>query len=317
MPESITTSSSPRISSRNYGSDPGPAIRITLIGLITNLLLMLFKFWAGIIGNSQAMLADASHTLSDLSTDFAVIFGAIYWTRPADASHPYGHRRIETIITVFIAIVLTAVAIGIGYSAIPALLHPHQTSKPGMVALFAALLSIVTKEILYQGTIYEGRRIRSTAIIANAWHHRSDALSSLPVALSVLITLIYPQLAFVDHIGALIVAGFILYAAIGISKQALSELCDEAAPDTLVEMINTIARSHPQVRSIHAIRTRRMGDQYLVDFHILVDPTMTVMEGHEVSEHVKQDIFDRVTAVTDVIIHLEPFTADEIHSTDQ
>ncbi len=183
---------------------------MTLIGLVINVALSALKFAAGIAGNSQAVVADAVHSLSDTITDIAVLVGVKFWSKPPDECHPYGHRRIEFLVTIFIGLLLASVALGLSYNAL-ATLHEVQTRPPGAIAFLAAVLSIFTKELLYRWTIIKGMEIKSTALIANAWHHRSDGLSSIPAAVAVAGAALVPRLSFLDHLGAIVVSMFILY----------------------------------------------------------------------------------------------------------
>ena len=279
--------------------------RITWIGLLVNLLLSALKFVVGILGSSQAVVADAVHSLSDMSTDFAVIFGVKYWSAPPDEEHPYGHGRIEALITTFIGSALAAVALGIGYKALATIRDPH-LEQTAWIALTGPLLSVVLKEGMYHWTMAVGIRIRSSAVMANAWHHRSDALSSLPALIAVAISTFHPSWAFVDHIGALIVSLFILKVSWKILSPSLEELIDRGATKKEQERIGQLARTVDGVREVHGIRTRRFGSRFFVDLHILVDPEITVRAGHDISEQVKQELIDRGPEVLDVVVHLEP-----------
>ena len=175
--------------------------KVTWVGLVVNLFLAAIKFIAGIYGRSQALVADAIHSLTDLTTDIAVIAGSHYWSRPPDENHPYGHRRLETLVTVFIGIALIAAGIGIGWKAISALQEKH-VAPPKWIAVFAALVSIGCKESLYRWTAITGRRVKSAALAANAWHHRTDAISSIPVLIAVAGARIAPAWSFLDKVGA-------------------------------------------------------------------------------------------------------------------
>ena len=185
---------------------------VTWTGMLVNVLLSVFKIVAGYFGRSQTILADGFHSLSDTVTDIAIIVGVKYWCAPPDETHPHGHRRIETIITQFIGLVLAAVAVGISYRAIVTL-HEMHSRPPEMIALIAGLVSIVSKEAIYQWTVFVSKKIRSSAVAANAWHHRSDAFSSIPAVIAVGVARIFPSWSFVDHVGAIIVSLFILQAA--------------------------------------------------------------------------------------------------------
>mgnify|MGYP001814710859 FL=1 len=211
--------------------------KVTWVGLWVNLFLAAIKFTAGLYGRSQALVADAIHSLTDLTTDIAVIAGSHYWSRPPDENHPYGHRRLETLVTVFIGLVLIAAGIGIGWKAISAL-QEKQTAAPGWIAVFAALLSIVCKESIYRWTAATGRRVKSPALAANAWHHRTDALSSLPVLIAVAGARVFPSWSFLDRVGAVIVSIFILHASIKIIWPGISELIDVGAPTDTLSLIH-------------------------------------------------------------------------------
>lgn len=283
-----------------------PAVqRVTLYSIVINLLLSVFKFAVGIIGSSQAIVADAIHSLSDTTTDLAVFFGVRFWTAPADEKHPYGHWRIETIITAVIGFMLAAVALGICFKAVTSF-HDHSDAPPRMIALIGAVSSIVVKELLYRWTIIVGKKTGSSALVANAWHHRSDALSSIPVAVAIIVARINPALAFADQVGAIIVSGFVLYAAWSIIKDAISELLDKGAEETTKDLISEIVMSVAGVESVHAVRTRKMGPGIYLDLHLLVNGSMSVRQGHDISETARQELLNRGPDVLDAVVHLEP-----------
>ena len=279
--------------------------KVTLIGLIANLFLFGFKLAAGIIGTSQAVVADAVHSLSDCTTDVAVIVGAHYWSQPADQNHPYGHGRLETLVTIFIGVILLGAALGIGWNAIETFHEKHQ-KPPGWIALIAAGTSILCKEILYQWTARAGRRVKSTAVLANAWHHRTDALSSVPVVFAVGAAVIVPKWAFLDHVGAILVSLFILHAALKIIWPGIQELMDSGAPVETYEKIRAIALQNPRVREVHKIRTRYVSNSVQVDLHVHVDGQLTVSEGHDIAGDVKGRILLEGPDVVDVVVHVEP-----------
>jgi cation diffusion facilitator family transporter len=280
---------------------------VTLAGMGVNVMLSILKFVGGIVGMSQAVIADAVHSLSDISTDLAILVGVRYWDKPADKAHPHGHKRIETMVTLGIGIALFIVGMGILIKAIETLRMEH-THTPGSIALIATIVSIFTKELLYQWTVAAGNRIKSAPLVANAWHHRSDALSSIPAMLAVLGAMINPNLTFLDQIGAVFVTLFIFQAAYKISRPAFDLLIDKGAPEEHLNEISRIARETDGVESIHNVRTRYIGNTGLaVDLHIQVDKNMTVHDGHEISGKVKQRLIEEGPEVIDVIVHLEPF----------
>lgn len=280
--------------------------RVTWVGFAVNLLLAGFKLVAGLAGNSAAVVADAVHSLSDCVTDVAVLVGIRYWSRPPDETHPYGHQRIETLVTAFIGMMLAAAACGLGYHAVVGLADPRQDA-PGPVALVAALSSIVVKEALYHYTRIAGTRVRSSALAANAWHHRSDALSSIPAAAAVGLALFDPHLSFLDHVGELLVAMLVLVAAWKIAAPALDQLADRGASAADTKAIQRLAEAVPGVREVHGLRTRFAGVGILVDVHVLVAGSLTVCEGHRIADEVKRVLVADGPNVEDAVIHIEPF----------
>lgn len=293
-----------------YNSDSAndvvPAVqRITVYSIIVNLLLSVCKFAVGIIGNSQAIVADAIHSLSDTTTDLAVFFGVRFWSAPPDERHPYGHWRIETLITATIGVMLAVVAVGIFYKAVINISFEAK-APPRLITLIVAIASVVVKEILCRWTMKVGRETKSTAVIANAWHHRSDAISSIPVAVAIIVARINPKLAMADQIGAMIVSLFVLYAAWQIIRDALGDLVDKGAEGEVKSQISKVCMSVSGVESVHAIRTRKMGPGIFLDLHLLVDGDMTVRKGHDISECVKHKLLNKGPNVLDAVVHLEP-----------
>jgi len=281
--------------------------RITWIGLLGNFLLSIIKFIVGWLGGSQAVIADAVHSISDMATDCAVLFGVRYWSAPPDDEHPYGHRRIEAVITSAIGITLALVALEICYKALTSV-HGMRLRPPEWIAVTGPIVSIIAKELLYRWTIIIGKRAKSPAVIANAWHHRSDALSSLPALVAVVLSAWNPAWAYVDHLGAIIVSIFIFKVAWDIVRPSISELIDHGASKKELERIRDIACNVRGVRNVHAIRTRKFGDSFHVDLHIMVDPDIPVRAGHEISEDVRRVLMERGPGILDVVIHIEPYS---------
>lgn len=280
--------------------------RVTLWGLAINLALSGFKFVFGLLGASQALVADAVHSLSDSATDVAVLVGAAYWSAPADFEHPHGHGRIETIITVLIGVALATVGVGLAYRAVSTLLAPH-AAAPGWIAMAVACVSIVAKEALYRWTAIVGRRIRSSAMIANAWHHRSDAFSSVPVAIAVLGVHLRPEWIFLDHIAAVLVSILILQAAWLIVWPAINQLADRGASVEERQRMTDLVLSTAGVQAVHAVRTRHIGPGLQIDLHVLVDPALSVREGHNIAGAVKKRLLKEGSDIVDVLIHIEPY----------
>ncbi|MCF8111287.1 MAG: cation diffusion facilitator family transporter [Desulfobacteraceae bacterium] len=277
-------------------------------GLAVNLLLAAFKVAAGWLGNSHAVVADGIHSVTDIITDAAVILGSYFWSRPADDTHPYGHKRLETTISIFIGAMLFLAGAGIGWEAVTSIYKPH-AGHPKMIAFVAAAVSIVVKEALYQWTRSAGRRAKSVSLTANAWHHRLDAFSSFPVLVAVGVAFFYPQFHLLDHVAAFFVAILICYASIGIILSGFRELVDQGAPSEVCQQIRNIVMSHPAVRQVHNIRTRYAGSLLCVDLHVVVDSLMTVYEGHRVAEQVKKMLREQGPDVLDAEVHIEPAEA--------
>ena len=281
--------------------------RVTAVGLVANFFLTVFKIIAGYFGNSQTVIADGIHSLSDSVTDIAVIIGSSFWSAPPDEEHPHGHRRIETFITAVIGVALLGVAFGIGRNAIVTFNDPDEA--PTWIAFAAALISVIVKEALYQYTYRFGKKLKSSAVMANAWHHRSDAISSAPAAVAVIISMKLPDYPYIDNIGALLVSFFIVWTAFKISWDAILELTDIGADKAICESIECAAKGVVGVKSIHKCRTRKYGSGIQVDLHIQVDPEITVREGHAIGHKVEDELFKNHD-VLDVIVHVEPFGED-------
>lgn len=279
--------------------------RVTWVGLIANLFLSGFKLAAGIFGHSQAVVADAVHSLSDVSGEVMVLIGVRFWSAPADKEHPHGHRRIETLVTMAIGGMLITIALILAYHALATIMEPHAES-PDWIAFAAAFSSIVIKEVLYRWTVGVGRKIDSPALVANAWHHRSDAFSSVPAALAVAVAASAQTWYFVDHVGAVIVSLLILQAAWKIVRPALGTLIDRGAPEETLQRIRKMALEIGGVEEVHAVRTRYLGPALEVDLHILVRGSTSVSQGHEISENVKSRLLEEGPGIIDVIVHLEP-----------
>ena len=287
-------------------TDEGEQIRrTTWIGLGVNLALCALKFAGGILGRSQAVVADAVHSLSDATTDIAILVGSHFWTQPADAEHPYGHRRIESLVTLFVGCVLVVTAVGLGWRAVSTMRGEHQ-ARPGWVAFVAALVSIVLKEWLYRWTLSEGKRLDSLSLQANAWHHRSDALSSIPALIAVAGAVLLPALPFIDHAGALIVSAFILHTAFKILSPRVAEIVESGAPRNIRQRIDGIAHTVDGVQDVHGLRSRYISSQLHVDLHVLVDPDMSVKAAHDIATEVSRRIIRDAPHVFDVVVHIEP-----------
>lgn len=285
--------------------------RITWIGLWINLFLSALKFTAGVFGHSSVLIADAVHSLSDLLTDFAVILGSKYWSRPPDRDHPYGHAKIETLITLLIGSALILVAFGLLVEAVQSLfslLQQGAPTSPTSLALVAALISVAVKEFLFRITVRVGMRIKSSAVIANAWHHRSDALSSIPAAVAVgTCLLLGDRYAFLDPVGTVVVALMIVYAAWQIIRPTFAALLDAGASAAHCDRIAELIESVPGIRSLHKLQTRFVGPTGIsVALHVQVDPDMSVTDAHTLTHEIKAKLLREDPDVIDVFVHVEP-----------
>jgi cation diffusion facilitator family transporter len=271
---------------------------------------MVSKFVVGIIGNSRALIADAFHSASDFSTDIAILRGSRFWNQPPDSDHPYGHRRIETLMSIVIGLVLASVGVFLVYDAVEAL-RAGKKSSPTLIAAAIAFVSIVVKEWLYRYTLNVGKRIKSSATIANAWHHRSDAISSIPVVIAITVSYAFPQLYFLDSIGAILVSIFILQAAFKIAWPGISEVIDRGASKEVEEKLRRMATNVPEVQSVHELRTRYSGGSLYVDLHIVLSPKITLQKAHDISNRVRDTFLASDLDILEVLIHLDPHDDSE------
>ena len=285
--------------------------RVTLVGFVVNLILSAAKLAAGILGRSGAMVADAIHSFSDMATDIVVIVFARISSKPKDDGHDYGHGKYETLATIIISLALAAVGIGILSSSIGSIrtiLEGGTLPRPGAVALVAAVVSIVAKEILYRYTVRVGRRIDSPSVIANAWHHRSDALSSLGTLAGIgCAYFLGEKWRIADPIAALLVAVFIFKIALDLIRTGLGELLEKSLPADVEQEILSIVTANPEIRSPHNLRTRRIGASIAIEVHVRVDGAMSVAHSHALTGDIEHRLRARFGAGTMIAIHVEPF----------
>ncbi|MEZ5541175.1 MAG: cation diffusion facilitator family transporter [Pseudomonadota bacterium] len=278
--------------------------KVTLIGSVVDLVLGIVKIAIGLVAGSQALIADGVHSLSDLATDFLVIFAAKHAHRAADEEHPYGHGRIETLATVLLGVALALVAIGISIDAFRRMLSAEAMLHHGTWALAAALLSVAAKEYIYHYTVGVARRLRSNMLHANAWHSRSDAISSIIVLIGVGGSM--AGFTYLDEVAAIAVALMIAKIGWDLLWTSLQQLIDKALEPELVEDIRQRILDVNGVRDCHMLRTRTSGSDSLVDVHIQVDPTLSVSEGHQIGERVRQQLISEIEHVADVTVHIDP-----------
>ena len=285
--------------------------RVTLVGFVVNLILSAAKLAAGILGRSGAMVADAIHSFSDMATDIVVIVFARISSKPKDDGHDYGHGKYETLATIIISLALAAVGIGILSSSIGSIrtiLEGGTLPRPGAVALVAAVVSIVAKEILYRYTVRVGRRIDSPSVIANAWHHRSDALSSLGTLAGIgCAYFLGEKWRIADPIAALLVAVFIFKIALDLIRTGLGELLEKSLPADVEQEILSIVTANPEVREPHNLRPRRLGAAIAIEVHVRVDAAMSVALSHALTVDIEHRLRARFGAGTMIAIHVEPF----------
>lgn len=280
--------------------------KITWIGLFINLGLFILKVVLGFLGHSQAVIADAVHSLSDALTDLAVLFGVKYWNLPADDEHPYGHKRIETVVTLFIGLLLAFVGYEIIVKAITSIPNANP-EKSLWIAAIGPFLTIVLKESLFQWNVAVGKKTHSSAVIANAWHHRSDAFSSIPAFIAVIVASFSPTYYFVDYIGAIVVSVFIFKVSFDIIRPGFLEIIGKGVSEKEKEQILNVALKSEGVKDVHKLRTRTMGGNYFIDLHVLVDGSLSVKKGHDIAAAVKHRILSNIPSAVDVIVHIEPF----------
>ena len=284
--------------------------KVTLWGSVVNLVLVVFKFVAGILGHSAAMMSDAIHSVSDFATDIVVLAFVRISHKPKDKSHDYGHGKFETLATTLIGVALFAVAVGIfidGAKKITIWAKGGVLPQPGMVAFWAALVSIVLKELTFQYTKRKAEQLDSQAMKANAWHHRSDALSSIGTAIGIGgAILLGERWTVLDPIASVAVGALSVKVAVDLLKNGMGELMEQSLPDAVENEILDIVRSVPEVNEPHDLRTRRIGNHYAIEMHILMDGSRSLKETHGKASEIERLLKERYGEETHVSIHVEP-----------
>ena len=284
--------------------------KVTLVGSLVNVALLLFKFVAGIVGHSAAMIADAIHSLSDFLTDVIVLVFIRISDKPRDKSHDYGHGKYETLAMMLIGVALLVVAVGILYSGATKIhqwLEGAQLEAPGMLALWAALLSIVMKEAVYRYSMVKARQLNSQAVEANAWHHRSDALSSLGTAVGIGGAIFFGQRwTVLDSLASCVVGVLIVKVAVDLLRNALGDLLEHSLPDAVKEEILQLVASLSGVVEPHNLRTRRIGNHYAIELHIRMKGDITLREAHDKASEVEALLKHHYGRETHVAVHVEP-----------
>ncbi|PKO99638.1 MAG: cation-efflux pump [Bacteroidetes bacterium HGW-Bacteroidetes-8] len=286
------------------------AKRVTWIGFFVNLILTLAKLFAGIIGKSAAMTADAIHSLSDFLTDIVVIAFVNISGKESDENHHYGHGKFETFATLIIALVLFGVGAGIlitGVEKIISSIGGDKIEQPGMIAFWAAIISIIAKEILFRYTLKIGKEIKSDAVIANGWHHRSDAFSSIGTALGISGAIFLGEnWRILDPIAGVIVSFFIMKIAVELSIPSIKELLESSLSLEITTEIEAIITSHPEIIRYHHLRTRKIGSIYAIDVHIKIDKETTFIRSHDIASELETELRNRFGKGTQTSIHTEP-----------
>lgn len=284
--------------------------RVTWIGSIVNFGLLVFKFVAGIVGHSAAMVADAVHSLSDFVTDIVVIAFVRISGKPEDEDHGYGHGKYETLATAIIGIILFFVGVGIlvnGATTVADTLGGQPLEAPSLIALVAAAASIILKELLYRYTIHTGKRLRSQAVVANAWHHRSDAFSSIGTLVGIAGAIFLGERwRILDPIAAIVVSAFIIKVAIQLLKPCVDELLERSLPAEVETRIREIILSFPAVSAPHHLRTRRIGNHIAIEVHVRMDGATPLAAAHSVATDIEQRLKAEFGEDTHIGIHMEP-----------
>ena len=292
--------------------------KVTIVGSVANAALMAIKFVAGILGHSSAMIADAVHSLSDFATDLIVLVLVHISAKPQDASHDYGHGKYETMASFIVGLALVAAATGImmsGGSKLVDWFHGEQLQSPGRLALWAALLSILVKELLYQYTVRHGKHINSQALVANAWHHRSDALSSIGAAIGIGgAILLGDRWTVLDPIASIVVGLMLVKVAVTLLRSSMGELTESSLPADVEQEIESIICSFPDVSQPHNLRTRRIGNRIAIEAHVRMDGALPLTLVHERATSIERAIKQRFGSETHVTLHMEPINPDTSQS---
>lgn len=284
--------------------------KVTLVGSAGNVALLAFKFAAGVLGHSSAMIADAIHSLSDFITDVVLLAFVHMSAKPQDEDHDYGHGKYETFATLIIGLAIMAAATGIIISGVDKLVDwvgGRQLAAPGWLALAAALLSIVVKEVMYRYTVRRGKALDSPALVANAWHHRSDALSSIGAAVGIGgAILLGNRWTVLDPLASVVVGLMLLKVAIGLLRSSVGELTEHSLSSEVEKEIEDIICSYPDVSDPHNLRTRRIGNRFAIEVHVRMDGNTTLTAAHNRATAIEQRLRQRFGKQTHISIHMEP-----------
>ncbi len=289
---------------KNQSEDTRNIHSITYWGMFVNILLSILKIIVGAFIRSTALIADGIHSFTDLITDITVIISTGVARKPPDPQHPYGHGKFETIGTQLIGLILIIVGAGIAWQALTNL-YRHVESFPGPLVVIVALISVISKEILFQLTKHIAVKRNSPSLYANAWHHRSDALSSVAVLIGGILSLF--GFGHGDQIAGLVVGMMIIFVAVKIILKGLAELTEHAIDEKLVDVVKEVLKNHESIKDWHKLRSRKIGAEISVDVHIHVDPNLSVLESHNLTREIEQLIEEKITHPVHTLIHVEPY----------
>jgi cation diffusion facilitator family transporter len=281
---------------------------VTLWGAFLNIFLMILKIVAGLLIRSSALIADGVHSLTDLATDLVILLGVRLSSRPADETHPYGHRKFDTIASQLVAFILIAVGFSFVFTAGMAIFR-KEVNYPGFVMLAVAIISVVSKEIIFHITRKVSRITQSAALYANAWHHRSDSFSSIAVLIGGAASLL--GWGYADHMSAIIVGIMIMGVAGKIFYDNLIELTEHSADKKSIQTIERILSQAKDITGWHALRTRSLGGELFLDFHVIVDPHLTVLESHKIIDRIEEQIKRELSKPVNILIHIDPEKAKD------
>jgi cation diffusion facilitator family transporter len=286
-------------------TDPREGLRVTALGAAVNLLLVILKFWVGVYGGSRALVADAAHSLSDLVSDIVVAWGLIVGSRPSDDSHHYGHAKVELLAELILGMILFAGGLGILLNSVRAALS-GEVSSPSFIVLPVAALSVLLKEYLFRVTMKTARKTGRPSLMANAWHHRSDSLTSMGVLLGAGMAMIRPSFAVADALVGALVAAVVIKVGVGIGWEAAARLVDTAPEVDYMMRMEQMILAVSRTRSVRDLKMRYVGRRIAVEVHLGLDPDMPVSESHDVGKDVKSAIMEKDSRVFDVLVHVEP-----------
>ncbi len=286
------------------------AKKSTLISVAVNTLLSIWQIIVGVFSHSSGLIADGIHTLSDLIADFVVLIANKKSHKKPDADHPYGHFRYENGASLILGIILLIVGVGMGWSAVEKMINPALIPEVHSMALVAALTALVAKEGLFRYMLHVANKVNSSMLVANAWHARSDAASSLVVAIGIIGSLC--SIRILDPIAALIVGTFVFRMGFKFTYQSMQDLMDKGADDETLAQISDVLKGIPDVKGFHDLKTRKSGDFFLVDIHLELDGQMTILEGHDIAVNVREQLMKN-PQILDVMTHLDPYDKDCLH----